>query len=480
MADFFFSKDKLKLSFRIEKTWLSMKNLFIILVASYMTISFANCQYKDYHCASVIKDVQNKCIKNYECNVADSLLLKADYYTKNPPDERCLNHYEYFVMLSGFYESALDSRNCSNDQMIYALDRSIELMLKAGELKSKWLRKNGEGAQKLIYLYSIKSKVYFDLKDQQQYDIAIEQIKYWKQVYNGSVKQIDHTIPPNTTIYSKKDTLHTEPIGSPSIEKKFVSKHIVVVTPKSTINKKSEFQSLTDKHLTIQFDSNIQLIPSDNPSRYKYKLLFEENVQHRVTVTYPGYEEQFFEFISTQVPQYDTLFVIMYPVGTPLYYTKWDKRPFQPDSFTVSIFIKAGTHKEQFDEMIDDLGLVFVPYLGYRKKSGEPFDEKDDLILSTLRKQNMVNVAGYKLGKNTILTNQLRIVWVKKTETKTQEEQTQIDSLLQKYQLKQIKEDLYEAPIGIGFYLNTIVEELNQVPIVHISYPETYQLIEQH
>lgn len=461
-----------------------MKVLMIILIAFYMTISFANCQYKDYQCASVIKDVQNKCTKSYACNVADSLLLKADYYMENPPDERCLNHYHYFVVLSDFYKSVLDSRNCSTDQVIYALDNAIELILKAGELKPEWLKKNGEGAEKLIHLYSIKSSIYFDLlKDQQQYDIALEQIKYWKQVYTGPVKHIDHTIPPNTTIYSKKDTLHTEPIGSPSIEKKFVSKHIVVVTPKSTINKKSEFQSLTDKHLSIQFDSDIQLIPSDHPSRYKYKLLFEENVQHRVTVTYPGYEEQFFEFISTQVPQYDSLFVVMHPLETPLYYTKWEKRVFQPDSFSIIIIRNQYGSKEAFETLLEELDLKpsSSNAILFYKKSGEGFNQKDDSVIAKLRlEKSLVESAGANLGMHdriNILTNQLRIVWKKKAGERTWEEQTQVDSLLQKYQLKEIEEDLYEAPIGIGLYLNTIAEELNQLSIVHLSYSETHQLI---
>ena len=230
-----------------------MKNQIIILITFFMTIGFANCQYKDYQCASVIRDAQNKCVKNYDCYTADSLLLKADYYMENPPDQRCLNHYGYFVTLSGFYQSVLESRNCSIEQVIYALDKAIELILKAGELKPEWLSKNGEGAQKLISLYSLKSKVYFDLKDQQQYDIAIEQIKYWKQVYNGPLKQIDHTIPPNTTIYSKKDTLHVKPIVSPSIEKRFISKHIVVLAQnkKQIVDRKSELITLTDDSYSI-------------------------------------------------------------------------------------------------------------------------------------------------------------------------------------------------------------------------------------
>lgn len=463
-----------------------MKTLIIILIVFYTSISCINCQYKDYHCASVIKDVQNKYIKSYDCYTADSLLLKADYYIENPPDARCLNHYEYFVILSGFYQSVLGSRNCSIDQMIYALDKAIELMLKSGELKPEWLKKNGEGAQELINLYSKKSLIYFDLlKDQKQYDITIEQIKYWKQVYNESVKQIDYTIPPNTTVYSKEDTSRARPLIIRPIEKKFVSKHIVVFTPKSIINEKGEFQFLTDENLSIQFDSDIQLIPSDNPSRYKYKLLFEENVQHRVTVSYPGYEDQFFEFISTQTPQYDTLFVVMYPVGTPLYYTKWDKRSFQPNSLSVTIIRNHYSSQEEFETLLKNLRLkrsIFNANVFY-KESGEAFNQKEDSVITELRlKKSLVETAGPNLatdGQINILTNQLRIIWKKKNEERTQEEQTQINSLLKKYELKEIEGDLYEAPIGISFYLNTIVEELNQLPIVHISYPETYQLIRQ-
>lgn len=455
----------------------------IILIAFYMTISFANCQYKDYQCASVIKDVQNKCTKSYTCNVADSLLLKADYYMENPPDERCLNHYHYFVVLSDFYKSVLDSRNCSTEQVIYALDNAIELILKAGELKPEWLKKNGEGAEKLIHLYSIKSKIYFELEDRRHYDRAVEQVKYWERVYTGPVKQIDHTIPQNTTASAKKNTLHLEPIVSHPVKKKFVSRSIVVLTPIRTINKKSEFLFLTNEHLSIQFDSDIQIIPSDNPSRYKYKLLFEENVKHLVTVSYPGYEEQFFEFISTQVPQYDSLFVVMHPLETPLYYTKWEKRVFQPDSFSIVIIRNQYGSKEAFETLLEELDLKpsSSNAILFYKKSGEGFNQKEDSVIAKLRlEKSMVEVAGANLGMHdriNILTNQLRIVWKKKAGERTWEEQTQVDSLLQKYQLKEIEEDLYEAPIGIGLYLNTIAEELNQLSIVHLSYPETHQLI---
>ena len=290
----------------------------------------------------------------------------------------------------------------------------------------------------------------------------------------------------DTTVYSQTDSLRTTPILLHPVEKKFVPKHLVIFTPKLMINEKSEFQFLTDEHLSIQFDSDIRSTPSDNPSHYKYKLLFEENVQHRVTVTYPGYEDQFFEFISTQAPQYDTLSVIMYPVGTPLYYTKWDKRSFQPDSFSIVIIRNHYGSKEAFETLIKDLRLKRnnSSAMVFSKESGESFDQEGDPVLNRLRLQkDLVETAGHNFGsygRITILTNQLRIVWKKKAEERTQEEQTQINSLLQKYQLKKIKEDLYEAPAGIGLYLNTIVAELNQAPIVRISYPETWQLIETH
>lgn len=457
-----------------------MKSLVLVVLLSCFNFGFSMGQYKDYNCNSIIKDAQKECIANYSCYTADSLISKADYYSQNPPDSRCLNHYSYFVLLSDLYLSAINSRNCSHEQVIYSWDKAVELILKAGKIKREYLQKNSDGAQRLMYIYSSKSTYYFDLKNQEQYDLATFQLKYWSDLYNGPSKQIDHTKPPNTTVYANKDTLPGRPIVSQPIEKRFISKHIVVLAQnkKQIIDRKSELKPLTDEHLSIHFDSDIQITPPDNPSRYKYKLLFEEHIQHRVTVTYPDYEEQFFEFISTQVPQYDTLFVIMYPVGTPLYYTKWHKRSFQPDSNSITIF-PFMYKKEEFNLLIEELNLVNTPYsYNYKKKSGEPFDAKNDPILEKLRSYGIYQVpVGHNLAKNTLLTNQLRIFWIKDADEQTIEEKKEINFLLEKYQLKQIENNWYAAPLGIGFYLNTIVEELNQLQIVRSAYPETYQLL---
>ncbi len=438
--------------------------------------SFSMGQYKDYNCNSVIKDVQNKCTANYSCNTADSLISKADYYLGNPPDVRCLNHYSYFVILSDFYLSALNSRNCSQEQMFYSWDKAVELILKAGEIKPGYLQKSGEGAQKLMHLYSRKSTYYFDLKNQEQYDIATFQLKYWSEIYNGPLKQIDLTIPPNTTVYSRKDTLPNKSIVSAPIEKRFISKHLVVGTQNG-----NEFSALKDENLSIRFNSNIQIAYSDKPSRYKYRLLFEENVPHRFHISYPGYEEQFLEYKSTQSPNFDTLFVIMYPIGTPLYYTKWNKRSYHPDSAIIRIYPFMNNETE-FNLLIEELNLVQIPNSSnYKKKSGEPFDAENDAILEKLRSFRTYNIpAGHNLDRNTLLTNQLRICWSKDTKELTEEESKEIESLLQKYQLKKLDDDLYAAPLGIGFYLNTIVEELNQLQIVRSAYPETYQILELH
>lgn len=458
-----------------------MKNQYFTLLLFSLIFSFSMGQYKDYTCNSIVKDSQNKCMANYYCNTADSLISKADYYLENPPDARCLNHYSYFVLLSDFYLSAVNSRNCSQEQMFYSWDKAVELLLKAGEIKPEYLQKSGEGAQKLRSIYSDKSIYYFNLKDQQLYDSTIVQVKYWKEMYDGPVKQIDHTTPPNTTVYSKRDTSLDIPVVLRPIEKKFASKHIVVLAQnkKQIIDRINELKPLTDEHLSIHFDSDIQITLPDNPLRYKYKLLFEEHIQHRVTVTYPGYEEQFFEFISTQAPQYDTLFVIMYPLGTPLYYTNGHKRSFQPDSNSITIFPFMYYKKEEFNLLIEELNLVKTPYsYNYKKKSGEPFDAKNDPILEKLRSYGIYQVpVGHNLAKNTLLTNQLRIFWIKNADEQTIEEKKEIILLLEKYQLKQIESNWYAAPLGIGFYLNTIVEELNQLQIVRSAYPETYQLI---
>ncbi|MDD2981915.1 MAG: hypothetical protein PHQ74_00870 [Crocinitomicaceae bacterium] len=457
-----------------------MKSLVLVVLLSCFNFGFSMGQYKDYNCNSIIKDAQKECIANYSCYTADSLISKADYYSQNPPDSRCLNHYSYFVLLSDFYLSAVNSRNCSQEQMFYSWDKAVELLLKAGEIKPEYLQKNSDGAQRLMYIYSSKSTYYFDLKNQEQYDLATFQLKYWTDLYNGPSKQIDHTKPPNTTVYAKKDTLPGRPIVSQPIEKRFISKHIVVLAQnkKQIIDRKSELKPLTDEHLSIHFDSDIQITLSDKPSRYKYKLLFEENVEHRFHISYPGYEEQFLEYKSTQSPNFDTLFVIMYPIGTPLYYTKSNKRSFTLDSTYITIFPFTSRNKE-FNLLIDELGLMRIPNSNnYQKKSGEAFDAENDNILEKLRSYSTFLVsAGHRLGRNTLLTNQLRIVWNKEITELSEEEQKEIDSILQKYQLKQVSNDLYAAPLGIGFYLNTIVEELNQLQIVRSAYPETYQLL---
>ncbi len=454
-----------------------MKSQVLVVVLFCFNFGFSMGQYKDYNCNSIIKDAQNECIANYSCNTADSLISKADYYMQNPPDSRCLNHYSYFVLLSDFYLSAINSRNCSHEQVIYSWEKAEELILKAGKIKPEYLQKNSDGAKRLMYIYSSKSTYYFDLKNQEQSDLATFQLKYWSELHNGPLKQIDHTKPPNTTVYAKKDTLLGKPIGSPTIEKKFVSKHLVVVVTQSG----NEFIALNDEDLSVRFNSNIQITHPDKPSRYKYKLLFEENVAHRFHISYPGYEEQFLVYKSTQSPNFDTLFVIMYPIGTPLYYTNSNKRSFTLDSTSITIF-PFTTTMEEFNLLIDELGLMRIPNSNnYQKKSGKAFDAKNDKIVEKLRSYSTFLVsAGHRLGRNTFLTNQLRIIWNKEITELSKEEQKEIDSILQKYQLKQVSNDLYAARFGIGYYLNTIVEELNQLQIVRSAYPETYQNIELH
>jgi len=432
------------------------------------------------NCVQLINSVQEKCRSSFPQCSAEEIIKKADEFSLNSADLRCQNTAANQLTLADFYLMAVSAPYCTSELALQALDKSIECVTKSGEIKPDLMESGGEGARRMLALYDVKSTVFFDLKDQELYDAATIKSEYWAEIYAG----VEEKEGISTKVVESKvrDTLRPSSniVRHPHIPK-YVIKPVVVFTAN-----KDDMRLLSDHKLKILAEPYAEIITSDFSERYRYSLSFEENTNYMVSLSYPSFEDQFFQFTSTQVPEYDTIFVLMFPENTSLYYTKFGKRSFTKDSLSIVIMRNRFGSESAFNNLIDSLELRQdeLNKLLYRKLSGKAFGSKEDSTLFTLRKQkNLVEVAGHNLGtieNINILTNQVKIIWKKEPENRSPEEMLQIDTILQKHQLTEFGNGIFAAPVGIGFGLNTIIEELNQEQLVKLAYPETHQLISLH
>jgi len=250
-------------------------------------------------------------------------------------------------------------------------------------------------------------------------------------------------------------------------------------------------RNLTDDKLEIITDPYAELIPSEKRERFRCSISLNEHTDYKITVSYPGFENQYFYFGKPSL-LFDTISIFMFSSGTPYFRTANSKIPFEPDTSSILILRSPNYFpKEEFESLIKSLGLKQDENNRnkYRKISGEPFDVKSDTVLAILRQKpyHIILVAGHSLGtpdRTIILTNQLQIIWKKKPEERSPEEHLKVKEILHKYQLTYIGkggyQDVYEAPPGTGFYLNTIVEELNKLPSVRLAFPEPYRAMSYH
>jgi hypothetical protein len=207
----------------------------------------------------------------------------------------------------------------------------------------------------------------------------------------------------------------------------------------------------------------------------------------------PGYEDQFIEFSTAQVPERDTLRVIMYESGTPIFYTQYGMRAFVPDSFAILIMRNTSYDSERdFSALIEKLGLKVdsTNRILYRKRSGEAFDLFDDSVLCELRMQNkLISYAGANLGtinRINILSNWITIIWNKNPSEMSLEEFSNYELFLKENHLNRTTIEFsetpsgsivsyLEAPKGIGLEIINIVEKLNKMKGVRYAYPESFQ-----
>jgi hypothetical protein len=281
-------------------------------------------------------------------------------------------------------------------------------------------------------------------------------------------------------------------------EVKYVRKPLVIHTPQN-----SKYPALINENLKIITEPKAELIASDHPERFLYSISFEEGKKYMIKLSCQGYEDQFFEFSTVQVPERDTLRVIMFESGTPNYYTRYGKRAFVPDSFAILIMQNKYGSEKDFSVLIEKLGLKVdsTNRILYRKRSGEAFDLFDDSVLCEIRMQSkLIEFAGANLGtinRINILGNWIAIIWNQKPSEMSVEEFSHFEQFLKENQLKgttfeylddpngigkenQLKGTTFEfleASKGIGLGINSIVEKLNKMKGVRLAYPVSFQPI---
>lgn len=261
-------------------------------------------------------------------------------------------------------------------------------------------------------------------------------------------------------------------------EVKYVRKPIVVHTLQH-----NQYPALTNKELKISLEPKAELIASDHPERSVYSISFEEHEKYMIKLSCPGYEDQFFQFCTDYYTGPDTLRVIMYESGTPIFYTQYGKRAFVPDSFAILIMRNRFGSEGDFNKLIDKLGLKVdsTNRILYRKRSGEAFDLFDDSVLCELRMQSkLVEYAGANLGtidRINILSNGITIIWNQKPSEMSLEEFSNFEQFLKENQLKGSTFEYLEAPKGIGLGINSSVEKLNKMKGVRLAYPVSFQPI---
>lgn len=461
------------------------------------------------NCMREINAVLYDCIhsESYRRCTHEEMMEKGNELLVNSPYLNCMDYVPYLLKVSDFYYYAsrlktADKKEASKENLS-ALNKSIELVEKAGEIDSSILKSRAEGAERLAERYKVLSLIYFDLKEQKPYDAAMEKAEYWSDISSGK-KERDELLKR----IAEEEEERIKEKEKEAIKRREAAMSDTSNTPKRTyvrpyshryITKpigvfamvQDTLRNLTDDKLEIVAEPKAELVHSENPEPYRYSLSFNERTDYKITVSYPGFEDQYFYFEKPSLLS-DTISIFMFPSGTPYFRTAFTKIPFELDTSSILIMRSPNYFpKEEFDCLIKSLGLKKDENNRnkYRKISGEPFDVKSDSVLSILRQKpyHIIPVAGHSLGtpnRTIILTNQLQVIWKKKPEERSPEEHLKVKEILHKYQLTYIGkggyQDVYEAPPGTGFYLNTIVEELNKLPSVRLAFPESYRTISYH
>lgn len=259
-------------------------------------------------------------------------------------------------------------------------------------------------------------------------------------------------------------------------EVKYVRKPIVVHTLQN-----NQYPALTNKGLKISVEPKAELIASDHPERFLYSFSFEEGKKYMINLSCPGFEDQFYQFCTDYYTGPDTLRVIMYDSGTPIFYSQYGKRAFVPDSFAILIMRNKYGSERDFNKLLEELGLKVdsTNRILYRKRSGEAFDLFDDSVLCELRMQSkLVEYAGANLGtinRINILGNWIAIIWNQKPSEMSVEEFSNFEQFLKENQLKGTTFEFLEASNGIGLGINGIAEKLNKMRAIKLAYPVSFQ-----
>lgn len=318
---------------------------------------------------------------------------------------------------------------------------------------------------------------YPEIKDEQHVIVDTTSITQVKKSENNVQNNIE---PSNSSQPASNIVNHPR-------EVKYVRKPIVVHTLKN-----NQYPALTNKELKIITEPTAELIVSDHPERSLFSISFAEHEKYMIKLSCPGYEDQFFEFSTVHVPEWDTLRVIMFESGTPNYYTRYGKRAFVPDSFAILIRQNKYGSERDFSALIEELGLKVdsTNRILYRKRSGEAFDLFDDSVLYELRMQNkLIGYAGANLGtinRINILGNVITIIWNKNPSEMSLEEFSNFQEFLKENHLNRTTFEFsetpsgsmvsyLEAPKGIGLEIINIVEKLNKMKGVRYAYPESFQ-----
>lgn len=448
------------------------------ILLSMCTLSLLSSVSGQVKCVGELREATDLCRTIGNTCTISAIVSQAEDYVLHPPHEVCLNKPGYFLALADFCAVSVDIPEGSPNEALQALDKAIQFVAKSGEMKPELMQMGGEGALRMIQLYEYQSQIYLTQNDTTRFKSAMEKRELWSHLFNGVNSGKPECIHDHSSV-NRKDPMpvQTHIVHHPKWVD-HVSKPVIVLG-----HSQEEQALLMDGRLNIKAEPDLELIPSNHPKRFSYSLSFEAGLNYWVTLSHPDFEEQFIEFSTDQIPQRDTLFVQMYVLGTPCFYTRFGKRSFVPDSFSILVIRNRYGSMNDFNKLIKELDLQVdsVNQMLYHKRSGNVFDSIEDSVLTKLRERpDLIEAAGANLGTSdriNILTNQVRIIWNQKPSETSSEEASNIETFLKENQLKEIADGLFEASPSIGLGLNNLVEKLNELKGIHLAYPESFEPI---
>lgn len=432
-------------------------------------------------CIQELRSIQSGYSSKLHGGEASYIIRNCDGLIQNSSEKKCLKSPSYILELASYYEKVLELPDTDTAQFNHAINQVLLLYHTAGSLDSTYISEGGDAALSLMELYRSLSLVYYNLGDGEMSAFYQDSAIFWAKIHHPE-------IAPNPSIQEEqgvKTTVKPQDVNkvptSHSVFDKFTLKPLVVCADTS-----HNYEPLIDSLLQIESYPDCELVPSDNPARFRYFFNLKNDIRYRFTVRYPGYESQYVETWASQVRAGDTIRIVMIREGTPYYYRLWRKVSFSPDSSSILILRNRFGSLQEFDLLIDSLNLVRANdySLNYHKVGNVKFNMDSDSALMVLRQNPLlVEAAGYSLGSRNefvVLTNQGSVVWEKKRDDWTVEEKLEFEQVTEKYHLKFTDLERFNADPGIGFALIDIIEALNELSTIRYAYPILFELLSQH